>query len=270
MNAYSRFIRWQIGTRLLNRPVVIPFIENAQLVCERSMSGATGNLYCGLHEFGDMGFLLHFLRPDDEFADIGANIGSFTILASAVIGARSISLEPVPSTFARLKRNIRLNEIDNLVELHCVAAGAEQGSILFSIDQDCVNQVVSESYQGQSMKVPVMPLDKLLAGKSPTLWKVDVEGFELEVLKGATQCLQNPILNAVLLEADSDKIRHIMSKSGFTRASYDPISRQLLKVDARSNGTGVATNNNLWIRNHALVEDRCRKSRQFTVYGKSF
>jgi len=234
------------------------------------MTGATGNLYCGLHEFGDMGFVLHFLRPEDDFADIGANIGSFTILASAVIGAKSISLEPVPSTFARMKRNIRLNNIDDRVEPHCVAAGAEQGSILFSIDQDCVNQVVSESYAGQSMKVPVMPLDHLLDGKSPTLWKVDVEGFELEVLKGATKCLLNPILNAVLLEADSDEIREIMCQARFARASYEPISRKLVKVDPSSKGTGLATNNNLWIRNYDLVAERCRSSRQFTVYGKSF
>ena len=234
------------------------------------MTGATGNLYCGLHEFGDMGFVLHFLRHEDEFADIGANIGSFTILASGVVGAKSISLEPVPSTFARFKRNIRLNDIDDRVEPHCVAAGAEKGSILFSIDQDCVNQVVTETYPGQSMKVPVLPLDQLLEGKSPTLWKVDVEGFELEVLKGATQSLQNLKLSAVLLEADSEEIRQIMSQAGFARASYEPLSRQLVQVDPNSRGTGVATNNNLWIRNFDMVAERCRSSRQFTVYGKSF
>jgi FkbM family methyltransferase len=234
------------------------------------MSGATGNLYCGLHEFGDMGFLLHFLRPEDEFADIGANIGSFTILASGVIGAKTVSLEPVPSTFNRMKRNIRLNDIDDRVEAHCVAAGAELGSIQFSIDQDCVNQVVSESYEGQSMQVPVVPLDELLKGKSPTIWKVDVEGFEYEVLKGAIRSLRNSSLEAVMLEADSDEIRGIMSQAGFFRASYEPISRQLALVDPSRKGPGLATNNNLWIRNFERVAERVRTGRQFTVYGKSF
>jgi FkbM family methyltransferase len=268
--AFSRYFRWQIGTRILNGPVVIQFVEKSQLVCERSMSGATGNLYCGLHEFGDMGFLLHFLRPEDEFADIGANIGSFTILASGVVGAKTVSLEPVPSTFNRMKRNIRLNDIEDRVNAHCVAAGAEEGSILFSIDQDCVNQVVSESYEGQSMRVPVVPMDELLKGKSPTLWKVDVEGFEHEVLKGATGSLRNSSLNAVLLEADSEEIRGVMTQAGFARASYEPISRQLSLVEPNQKGTGLNTNNNLWIRNFETVDERVRTGRQFTVYGKSF
>src|SRR5688500_6393396 len=88
LSAISRYARWQIGTRILRAPVLIPFVESTQLVCERSMTGATGNHYCGLHEFGDMGFLLHFLRPEDLFLDVGANIGSFSILASGVAGAR--------------------------------------------------------------------------------------------------------------------------------------------------------------------------------------
>jgi hypothetical protein len=42
----------------------------------------SGNIYAGLHEFGDMAFVLHFLRAGDLFADVGANIGSYTVLAS--------------------------------------------------------------------------------------------------------------------------------------------------------------------------------------------
>src|SRR5579872_7449447 len=93
--ALSRYARWQIGVRVLGAPVVIPFVESTRLVCERSMTGATGNLYCGLHEFGDMAFLLHFLRAGDLFVDVGANVGSFSVLASGVVGASSIALEPV-------------------------------------------------------------------------------------------------------------------------------------------------------------------------------
>jgi len=43
----------------------------------------------------DMGFLLHFLRKDDLFLDVGANIGSYTVLAGGAVGAKSISFEPV-------------------------------------------------------------------------------------------------------------------------------------------------------------------------------
>ena len=57
------------------------------------MTGATGNIYAGLHEFVDMAFCLHLLRSGDLFVDVGANIGSYTVLASKVAGANSVTLE---------------------------------------------------------------------------------------------------------------------------------------------------------------------------------
>jgi hypothetical protein len=49
-----RFLRWQLGTRLLKMPVVVPWIGPTSLVIERGMTGATMNVYCGLHEAADM------------------------------------------------------------------------------------------------------------------------------------------------------------------------------------------------------------------------
>ena len=45
-------------------------------MARKGMTGASGNIYFGLHEFEEMGFLLHFLREEDLFIDIGAYIGS--------------------------------------------------------------------------------------------------------------------------------------------------------------------------------------------------
>ncbi|WP_017364163.1 hypothetical protein, partial [Methylococcus capsulatus] len=79
--ALARFVRWQLGSRLLPGEVVCPFVNDACLVVRPGMTGATGNLYVGLHEFEDMAFLLHYLRPEDLFVDVGANVGSYTVLA---------------------------------------------------------------------------------------------------------------------------------------------------------------------------------------------
>src|SRR5436305_696190 len=78
--AIMRFIKWQLNTRLNPYPIIYTFTAKSLLIVKKGMSGATGNLYCGLHEFNDMGFLLHFLRREDLFVDIGANIGSYTVL----------------------------------------------------------------------------------------------------------------------------------------------------------------------------------------------
>ncbi len=62
------WFRWQMGSRLLSGAVSVPFVNDAVLMVEQGMTGATGNIYAGLAEFEDMSFLMHFLRPDGEMA----------------------------------------------------------------------------------------------------------------------------------------------------------------------------------------------------------
>jgi Met-10+ like-protein len=87
------------------------------------MHGATGNIYCGLHEFAEMAFTLHLLRPGDLFADIGANVGSYTVLAAGVCGARVVAVEPGPAAGAALAKNIALNRLGDRVSVAAVALG---------------------------------------------------------------------------------------------------------------------------------------------------
>ena len=93
--ALVRWLRWQLGSRLLPGPVLVPFVEHIGLLMRPGMTGATGNLYCGLHEFEDMALVLHALRPADLFVDIGANVGSYSMLAAAT-GAEVSAFEPIP------------------------------------------------------------------------------------------------------------------------------------------------------------------------------
>lgn len=265
--AISRFIRWQLASRLINCPIILPFVNNSVIVTEVSMTGATGNFYCGLDEFADMAFVLHFLRQGDLFLDLGANVGSYTILASGVVGARTICCEPVPSTFTRLMRNIKINEIEDITKPLQVVVGCDDKEVRFSIDRDTVNSVVEESYEGLTVSVPSSSLDKLLQFESPSLWKVDVEGYELAVLNNARCALLNPELKAVLLEGQSEMISDIMVKCGFAKALYDPMSRSLVveKGTFLSNGQ-----NQLWVRDVDFVIHRCGSSEKYKINGISF
>jgi len=264
--AIGRYFRWQIGSRLLRAPVILPFVHESVLAVERSMTGATGNVYCGLHEFADMAFLLHLMRSKDTFVDVGANVGSYSVLASAVVGARSITIEPVLQTFRRLERNLRVNGIETAKRLEDCVVGRAEGQIRFSVDRDTVNQVVSNDYSGESELLPVRTMDALLSARNPILWKVDVEGFEAEVLSGAEKSLRNPTLLAVVLEGDSPEIRGTMAAAGFVAASYDPFSR-VLRAAVKS---GRFQNNNLWVRDLAEVRARCESAGRFTVLNSHF
>lgn len=263
--ALQRYIRWQIGSRILGWPVVVPFVDDSVLVAEPGMAGATGNIYCGLHEFADMAFLLHVLRPEDGFVDVGANIGSYCVLGGAVVGCRSVAFEPVPSTYKKLQRNLRINGLSERVKAIRVAAGAGSGSIRFTADRDSMNQVVTGEYPGETLEVPTDSLDNLLEHFDARLWKIDVEGYEEAVLEGAGNVLHRPSLWAVSMEADSASLAAAMGAAGFVRASYDPFRRQL------SPAAGSAREgNNLWIRRWDEIAERCRAARSFEVAGVVF
>ena len=180
--ALGRFARWQVESRI-RKEVEFRWIEGAKLVVRNGMTGATGNIYCGLHEFADMAFLLHYLRPGDLFVDVGANIGSYTVLASAVCGADSIAFEPDPITMAAFKKNIAINSLVTLVTNLEAAVGREAGEIPFTIGRDTVNQVASDG-DDNTRTVRVECLDDVLSGKSPAFIKLDVEGYEAEVIGG--------------------------------------------------------------------------------------
>ncbi|MEB3171773.1 MAG: hypothetical protein VKK43_10405, partial [Synechococcaceae cyanobacterium] len=109
LKSIIRFAKWQIGSRLVRGEIVYDWINGSKFLVKTGDKGLTGNIYTGLHEFPDMGFLLHFLRVDDLFVDIGANVGSYTILACCAVGARGVAFEPVPSTYKKLVENMRIN-----------------------------------------------------------------------------------------------------------------------------------------------------------------
>jgi len=273
MSAYKRWLRWQIGSRIIQGANVVDYVGGTRLLVEPGMTGATGNIYCGLHECHDMGFVLHFLREGDLFLDVGANIGSYTILASGAVGAESISFEPVPSSFHHLNDNIHLNRIFDRVKALNVAVGAESGELEMMGDQDTINRVLSnEVYVGEKIKVPVVSLDEVLAGRVPKLIKIDVEGFETLVLSGAKNTLNDPKLEVILIELngsggnfgfDEELLHNNLLELGFKKCTYNVLTRKLGSGDESNWGTG----NSLYVRNPDLAQELLISSKKYTVIG---
>ncbi len=263
LSAYWRYGRWQIESRL-RREVEFPWIEGSKLVARNGMTGATGNIYCGLHEFEDMAFLLHLLRPDDLFVDIGANIGSYTVLASAVCDARSISVEPDPGTMESLKRNVEANRIGESVRLIQAALGAASGSVRFTVGQDTTNRVAGEA-DANTRDVEVRTLDEILKSQKPTLIKMDVEGYEPEVIAGGVKTLEVPSLLAVITETADVRVCGALETAGFQRAYYEPFQRDL-SLSVPHTGGG-ALRNALFVRNVDACRARLKAAPRRAVLG---
>jgi len=272
--AIRRYFYWQIGSRLLPGAVVMPWVDGSSLLVSRGVAASTGNIYVGLHEYNEMAFVLHCLRKDDLFVDIGANIGTYTILASAVVGARTMAYEPVPSTHRYLKNNIALNKIDTLVQAHQEALGSAAADMRITTDHDSGNRLLveGESDVSASVMTRVNTLDLSLGDKVPTIIKIDVEGSEGAVLDGASKVLGKIGLLAIIVEligsgsrygyADDEVHKKILA-SGFSGYAYDVSNRRL--IPAQPGNTG--TDNLIYVRDTGLVAERLRSSRRYLVHG---
>ncbi len=209
----------------------------------------------------------------DLFVDVGANIGSYTVLAAAGVGAACIAFEQGSAAFAWLERNVRLNGIADRTELHRQAVGARSGQVALTADGDTVNHIVTDpTADARTETVAMTTLDEALAGRTPLMVKIDVEGFETEVLDGAAHTLNAPTLRCVLLELngsgqrfgyDDAAIRRQLLAGGFEECVYQPFTRQL--IERRADDAPSA--NALFIRDRAFAAARLQNASPIEVNG---
>lgn len=265
--ALGRVARWQVATRLIPGPMALPFVRGTFLLTSRGMTGATGNWYCGLHEVAEMGFLLHLLRPGEHFLDVGANVGSYTVLAGGAVGARVTAVEPVPETFAHLQRNVALNDIGQRTRCCQLGLSEQAGMLRFSKDLDTVNHVLAEGEELPAVEVSVTRLDDLVGQDVPVLIKMDVEGHELAVLRGAQTTLADPRLFALIMEINGSGSRYgvsdaelidLMRGHGFAPHGYDPFRRCLVERVSTSGNT-------VFVRDTVAVEARLSSAPVFKL-----
>ncbi|MBX2833792.1 MAG: FkbM family methyltransferase [Micavibrio sp.] len=126
-------------------------------------------------------FLRTLIEPENTLIDIGANIGNIS-LALAPHCKNILSFEPHPRTFQYLSDNISLNGAQNITP-HNLALGREKGELHFSSLSDDSQNCVST--KKTSLSVSVCRLDDIAPAVPIKLIKIDVEGYEGEVLKGA-------------------------------------------------------------------------------------
>lgn len=272
VSAYLRFVNWQIRARLKPGFIKVKFLHQTYFLAKKGLTGITGNIYAGLHEFNEMGFLLHFLRAEDTFFDVGANVGSYTLLASSICKAKSYAFEPVPSTFDILKSNIVLNNIEELVTLKNKGVGKEKAILKFSTSEDTTNHIIATNEEeDNAIDIHIIPLDSYYPTAKPVLIKIDVEGFETEALNGANSILKDPSLKAIIIELigagdrygyDEQKIHQKLLSLSFKPYNYDPILRKIEPLQTFGN------DNTIYLRDLGFVEKRLKTAQPFKIFNQ--
>jgi len=273
-SAVIDYLRWNLGQRLLDRDHVLPLAGDARVILSRRQNYATLAYTCALWDFSEMMFLLHALRPTDKFIDIGANVGTYSVLASKVAGASSIAFEPIPTTHDELMQNLRLNNILDKAVGHRLCLGSTNGKIHMTIGRGALDHVATQGDTGKLLETEVVRLDDVLQDGGCRLIKIDAEGYEAEILSGATKTLQNPELIGLIVELNgaglryghsNESVHETLLRYDFAPYRYDGVDRSLYK-EPTFNTSGL---NTLYLRDLGLIERRLRDASAVTVRGQT-
>ena len=159
--------------------------------------------------------IIEYFTPKrgDIVVDIGAHIGLYTIISSKRVGidGKVIAIEADPGNFEMLNHNIKLNRLANVIPLNYAAFSKETKVKLYVPDEESgytIYHTLMERTGKKFVEVDAITLDYLLLqlngireGVVEVNWiKIDVEGVEFEVLKGATNVLSKSKDIALLIE----------------------------------------------------------------------
>lgn len=185
-------------------------------------------IYLGLFEPHETRLVKTYLHPGMTVVDVGANIGYYVVLAASRVGpsGRVLAFEPSPWACQRLRHTVAENGLDATVSVHPHAVGDRAGTATLFMPGRVGNHtpsILGGEADAEPIDVPLTTLDDALRTHGidrVDLLKIDVEGFEPNVLAGARQALRSRSIKAILCELN----RGWLGRNGTTvEALYDDI-----------------------------------------------
>jgi FkbM family methyltransferase len=143
------------------------------------------------------------LEPGDTFLDVGSHVGFYAIGAALRVGpgGRVVAFEPTPATVAKMARNVALNHLTDRIAIEEVAVSDAVGTVDFvTTGTSMMNSIFKGVPQGhtrpggpeRSIPVRTARLDQFFDAGRRTVAKIDTEGHEIAVLRGAPALLASP------------------------------------------------------------------------------
>jgi FkbM family methyltransferase len=179
----------------------------------------TGNFGADEPEFER---LSDWVGEGDWAIDVGANIGSYALELSRLVGplGRVIAIEPVPATFHFLSRHVVLGGCANVTLLNLAASDhcRETGITLPSFESGLMNPYQARLSETGEFRILTIQIDGLELEGPIRLVKIDVEGHEMNVLRGM-RCLLERHRPVVVLEGDRQEFLDFLAPMGYRRES---------------------------------------------------
>jgi FkbM family methyltransferase len=216
----------RVARSALNADVTIPRGEGAGL--RFNSAGGRAGFGLGTWEPEVQAALARLLQPGNVVFDIGAATGFYSIIAARCVGPGGtvVAFEPAPENLAALRHNVGLNALENVEVIEAAIADDEGQAVMVPEATDEVSLVMKRVEAGpdNGSTVEVTSLDALrAAGRIPVpdVIKMDVEGVEVEVLRGARDILaaHGPVLLIEVHERWTE-LAPLLKDAGYT---YEPL-----------------------------------------------
>lgn len=237
LRAIARFIGWQFWKRFVRRPVIVRVGTNRRFLAVPDSPFSSLVIYTRLPEWDEMNFALRYLRADDRFLDLGANVGFYTVLGSSVITrGEIITVEPNPRNIAVLQQQLELNALET-TRIVQSAIGDIDGTIHFDdATREMGSIIVGDSGQTKTRDLPCVRLDTLLSrmlepDERIDLAKMDVEGCEMLILRGATETLQKRRIRTWLFEVSDPALKDHGSSAAELLGTFAAAGYSLFRWD---------------------------------------
>jgi FkbM family methyltransferase len=205
-------------------------------------------MYNWIVDWEEFNLIRDLVKEKDYCLDIGANMGYYTIWFSKYT-KKILSFEPNKKNFQRLNQNLRINGLDKFIIPYNIALGAEECLVSFTNDRDGENHICLSENENTE-KVECRKLENVLMENNirhVKYIKIDVEGFEIFVLKGLTDYLKQKNVEIIQIEINKtmsnsgttvSELVDYLEGFGYNLCSYDVVGKKLKKEtynDCREN-----------------------------------
>lgn len=219
--AFARHAFWQFRKLAFPKPVRLPLSRS--VITDNEPGGIISLVnMLGVYDYNNMHLVKRVLQPGGVLVDVGANIGSYALIGSEDPAAHVISLEPNPTAYAKLLRNLAMNGRRNVTALNL---GASDRSGVMHMSNDGAspkNHILGEGETAErTIEVPVDTVDGICARleRVPTIIKIDVEGHEPAVLRGSGNALRS-VLVCIVENGERPEVTDLLRAHGFSGPLY--------------------------------------------------
>jgi len=186
---------WQLHKRLIGLPLIYRLDNGFRFVAYPQSIGASYAFYVSEYDYPFIRFHRSWLSGQGTILDVGANIGLYA-LSLATHCKSAILVEPDPVAFEMMRENVELNRLASAFRLFQFAAGDECKDVFLS--QQDTGWPSNKVSANDGLPVRQLTVDEIL--RSPVVQdsprvefvKIDVEGYELNVLQGMTSLIDGP------------------------------------------------------------------------------